>query len=81
MTQKISTSCKEVIGLDNSLEMIQVAESKYKEISFFHKDAKDFQLNRLFNAVFSSSVLHWITEPEIVINLQKQMCHEARTGA
>jgi trans-aconitate methyltransferase len=77
LTQKISTSCKEVIGLDNSIDMIQVAESKYKEISFFHKDAKDFKLNRLFDAVFSSSVLHWITEPEIVI---KNINSHLKTG-
>ena len=67
LTEKISRSCKEVIGIDNSLEMIEAARGKYQGIPFLHTDAKDLDLGIAFDAVFSSSVLHWITEPEIVI--------------
>ncbi|MGI9538158.1 MAG: class I SAM-dependent methyltransferase [Desulfocapsaceae bacterium] len=67
LTKRISSSCKEVIGLDSSLEMIQVAGRKYHEISFYHMEAKDLDLNIAFDAVFSNAVLHWIIEPEIII--------------
>ena len=67
LTKRISSSCKEVIGLDSSLEMIQVAGKKYPEISFYHIDAKDLDLNVTFDAVFSNAVLHWIIEPELII--------------
>lgn len=77
LTREISLSCKKVIGLDNSLDMIQAAERKYQNISFSHRDAKEFELDTVFDAVFSSSVLHWITEPETVI---KNINRHLRTG-
>ena len=74
LTNRISGSCKEIIGLDSSLEMIQVAGRKYHEISFHHVDAKDLDLNIAFDAVFSNAVLHWIKEPEIIIqNINKHL--------
>ena len=67
LTQKIAESCKQVIGIDNSAEMIDVATRKYTAISFYHQDARDFDLDYHFDAVFSNSVLHWIPEAEMVI--------------
>ena len=67
LTKKISSSCKEVIGIDSSLEMIQVAGRKYHEISFYHMDAEDLDINITFDAVFSNAVLHWIVEPELIV--------------
>lgn len=74
LTKKIADSCKKVIGLDNSKEMIQTAQAKYPEISFHHADARDYQLNQIFDAVFSNAVLHWIPESSIVIkNINKHL--------
>jgi len=67
LTRKLSASCKRVIGIDSSVEMIRAARSKYPEISFIHASAETCDLDVRFDAVFSSSVLHWITEPEMVI--------------
>ena len=67
LTQKIAESCKHVIGIDNSAEMIGTATDTYKAIPFYHQDARDLNLDIRFDAVFSNSVLHWIPEAEMVI--------------
>ena len=67
MTKKIAGLSRKVIGIDNSSEMIQTAKNKYPEISFIHADAKDFQLDNKFDAIFSNAVLHWIPQADIMI--------------
>lgn len=74
LTQKIATLCQQVVGVDNSLEMIKTARDKHRGISFHHLDAQTFDLDMTFDAVFSNAVLHWITDPEIVIrNINKHL--------
>ena len=67
LTRKISELCGKVTGIDNSQEMIQSAQKKHPEISFIHADAKDYQLNVKFDAIFSNAVLHWIPQADIMI--------------
>ena len=67
LTRKIADSCNEVVGLDNSYYMIQKAKTKYPEITFLQSDAKNFQLDNNFDAIFSNAVLHWIPEADTVI--------------
>jgi len=67
LTKKISELSGNVIGIDNSKEMIQSAQKKYPEISFIHTDAKDYQFNEKFDAIFSNAVLHWIPRADIMI--------------
>lgn len=67
LTKKISELCEKVTGIDNSIEMIQTAQNKYPEISFIHADAKDFQFDNKFDAIFSNAVLHWIPQADITI--------------
>ncbi len=74
LTKKISDSCKKVIGLDNSVEMIRAAIEKYPEITFIVADAKEFQIDRKFDAVFSNAALHWMPQAEKVIqNINKHL--------
>ncbi len=74
LTKTIADSAATVVGIDNSLAMIETARHKYQDISFHHMDATDFDLDMVFDAVFSSSVLHWITEPEAVMqNLNRHL--------
>jgi ubiquinone/menaquinone biosynthesis C-methylase UbiE len=74
LTKKIFDSAKQVVGLDNSNEMIQTAKEKYSDITFLCSDAKDFQLDFVFDAVFSNAVLHWIPEADKVIkNINKHL--------
>ena len=67
LTHRISELCRQVIGIDASAEMIRAAHQKYERLALYHKDARDFELDHQFDAVFSNSVLHWIPEQEMVI--------------
>jgi ubiquinone/menaquinone biosynthesis C-methylase UbiE len=79
LTKKISDSAKMVVGLDNSLEMIQAAQRKYPEITFFNSDGKDFHIDCVFDAVFSNAVLHWIPEADKVVkNINKHLKIDGR---
>jgi trans-aconitate 2-methyltransferase len=74
LTQNISELSERVIGIDNSLEMIQTAQKKYPELSFFQADAKDYQLNEKFDAIFSNAVLHWVPQAEkMIINANQHL--------
>jgi len=55
----------EVIGIDNSEEMIEHAKNNYKDINinFYVKDAKDFKFNKKFDAIIAlDSVLTFLTK-------------------
>jgi len=67
LTKKIAELSGKVIGIDNSNEMIHTAKKKYPEILFIHADAKDYQLDNKFDAIFSNAVLHWIPQADIMI--------------
>ena len=55
-------------GIDSSLSMISTARSNYPQLDFAVADARNFQVNEPLDAVFSNAVLHWIKEPDAVIN-------------
>nr|WP_214460573.1 class I SAM-dependent methyltransferase [Flavihumibacter fluvii] len=63
----ISQQGAKVIGLDNSMEMVQSAREKYPHIRFDHKHAHDFSYDRPFDAVFSNATLHWVLDYEKAI--------------
>ncbi len=67
LTHQIAATGATVIGIDRSAEMIQQATTNYPEITFQVADARDFQVDRLLDAVFSNAVLHWIPEADAVI--------------
>lgn len=46
--------------------MITSAQSKFPEIEFLQMDARELDLDRTFDAIFSNAVLHWILEKEVV---------------
>lgn len=56
-----------VQGVDNSATMIELAKEKYPTISFDVMDAYQLDVDHTFDAVFSNAVLHWLKEPERVI--------------
>lgn len=67
LTPKIQAAEAIPIGVDSSLEMIQVAQSKFPEISFQQADARDLPFSTSFDAIFSNAVLHWVPEKEKAI--------------
>ena len=62
LTYLISQTAGEVIGLDNSTDMIQSARNKYPNLEFVLGDAADFDFDLPFNAIFSNAALHWVLD-------------------
>jgi len=67
LTNEISLSGANVIGVDRSADMIAKAKFKFPELEFYQMDARELKFDILFDAIFSNAVLHWIPEKEIVI--------------
>ncbi|WP_442922060.1 class I SAM-dependent methyltransferase [Microcoleus sp. ARI1-A3] len=68
LTEKIAQSGAFVQGIDSSLSMISTAKANYPHIKFAAADARDFYVEEPLDAVFSNAVLHWIKQPDAVIN-------------
>lgn len=64
LTKLIAEAGAEVVGSDNSLEMVEAARAAYPDIEFVVADAADFSFTEPVDAVFSNAVLHWVTEAE-----------------
>lgn len=73
LTAKIAAFDSETIGIDSSPAMIAEASRNYPALHFEVADARDFWFDRPFDAIFSNAALHWITEPERVV----ESVHEA----
>jgi len=68
LTEKIAQTGAFVQGIDSSLSMISAAKDNYPHINFSVADARNFQVEEPLDAVFSNAVLHWIKQPDAVIN-------------
>ncbi|MGL5877799.1 MAG: class I SAM-dependent methyltransferase [Xenococcaceae cyanobacterium] len=68
LTQQIAIAGADVLGIDRSKEMVDRAKSNYPHLKFDVADAKNFQCDCAFDAVFSNATLHWIKPPEAVID-------------
>ncbi|HVB33334.1 MAG TPA: methyltransferase domain-containing protein [Patescibacteria group bacterium] len=66
LTAQIAAAGARVTGIDSSPEMIREARRRYSDLEFVVADARDFQLDGRFDAVFSNAALHWIREPDRV---------------
>ena len=67
LTAEIGRSGAEILGVDQSEEMISQARKKFPALRFETQDARQLRFNAQFDAVFSNAVLHWISEAEQVI--------------
>ncbi len=63
LSEIISRSGAEVIGIDKSAEMIGQASANYPGLEFYQKDATDFRFDHHFDAIFSNATLHWVLDP------------------
>lgn len=68
LTAQIAEAGAEVIGIDVSLAMIEKAKQNYSALSFAVADARNFQFEQPFDAVFSNAALHWVKEADLVIH-------------
>ena len=72
LTDKIAATGAKVIGIDRSEKMITKARRNYPQLNFVVADATNFTIEQPLDAVFSNAVLHWIKQPEAVINSIQQ---------
>ncbi|GAB0169252.1 class I SAM-dependent methyltransferase [Lysinibacillus sp. CTST325] len=56
-----------VQGIDASHDMIIAAQQKYPNITFHTMDATALHITNQFDAVFSNAALHWMKQPDEVI--------------
>lgn len=68
LTAEIAKSGAEVVGIDNSPDMVRIAKENFPDIPFQLADARDFHFSEGFDAVFSNAALHWIKEAEKVLD-------------
>ena len=67
LTAQIAESGANVTGVDRSAEMIAAARLAYPKLKFEISDARNLSYREEFDAVFSNATLHWIHEPELVL--------------
>ncbi|MBG1260374.1 class I SAM-dependent methyltransferase [Nostoc commune] len=67
LTEKIAPAGAEVMGVDFAPAMIEKARQNYPHIRFDIADARNFQVDKPLDAVFSNAVLHWVKEADSAI--------------
>lgn len=64
----IAAAGANVVGIDNSAEMVIKAKSAYPELEFKVMSASDFHFDDPFDAIFSNATLHWVLDKEQAID-------------
>lgn len=75
LTNRIADRGAEVTGIDTSEEMISKAEDRFPACTFVRGDAREFDLDTEFDAVFSNAMLHWIDERDQNDVLERVAAH------
>ena len=65
LTEKLVLAGCSVVGIDNSVEMVQAAQMRGLDARVLN--AKFLPFDREFDAVFSNAVLHWIQDAQAVV--------------
>jgi trans-aconitate methyltransferase len=65
LTEKISAAGCQVFGVDSSIVQLQAA--RRRELSVCLMDGQHLSVKPNFDAVFTNAVLHWMKQPEPVI--------------
>lgn len=60
LTAKLAEKGYEVIGIDDSAEMLRIARELHPELSFQKGNAISFELPQPADVIFSNAVFHWI---------------------
>ncbi|MBS4209427.1 methyltransferase domain-containing protein [Bacillus sp. FJAT-50079] len=68
LAKRLSDLDTNIIGVDQSENMVNQALNKYPNLSFQVQNALDLPYNNEFDAVFSNATLHWIKPPERVLH-------------
>lgn len=60
LTEKLAAMGFDVIGIDDSADMLSVAEDAHPKLRFQKGNALDFRLESPADVIFSNAVFHWI---------------------
>lgn len=64
LTAKLAEKGYDVIGIDDSAEMLQLAEELHPGIAFQKGDARSFDVDKKADGIFSNAVFHWIDDSD-----------------
>jgi trans-aconitate 2-methyltransferase len=67
LTAKIAEAGVSIFGIDADAKMIEKAKINFPQLNFTVADARNFDLGKSFDKVFSNAVLHWINQPDLAI--------------
>lgn len=76
LSEKLAQMGYQVLGIDDSEEMIQTARSLHPELDFRVDNALTFSLSQKADAIFSNAVFHWIDghdQKRLAANLARQI--------
>jgi len=72
LTRKIADMGADVIGMDASGDMLEVAKTNHPELTFVQANAVGFVLHEQVDAIFSNAVFHWIdNQDDLLENVAK----------
>lgn len=60
LTKTLAEQGADIIGMDASKDMLEVARVNYPELTFIQGDATKFTLDKHVDVIFSNAVFHWI---------------------
>ncbi len=64
LTKRIAEMGADMIGMDASKNMLEIARANYPELTFIQEDATTFTLDEPVDAIFSNAVFHWIEQQD-----------------
>ena len=76
LTAELASREYDVVGLDASEAMLDLARSAHPDLRFIRGDATSFELEEPVDAVFSNAVLHWIDaerQPEALAHVAEAL--------
>ena len=64
LTALIADSGADVVGIDAAASMVEQARERYPDLAFAVADAREYEPDGTFDAVFSNAALHWIPDED-----------------
>lgn len=64
-----------VMGIDDSEEMLRLAEKEHPDLNFIQENAVSFHLEKGADVIFSNAVFHWIDEKDQQTMLSNIYCN------
>ncbi len=64
LTAEIADSGADIVGIDATAAMVEQASERYPDLQFSVADAREYEPDKPFDAVFSNAALHWIPDED-----------------